>query len=252
MKLAFLCDMHRGFNNNTHIVHRKFYKRLKESHSDLYCLYFCGDSISHDQRQWKSFIKSVDEFFPEEYKEICLGNHDFWRNRYYVNNLKYLEELRKELKLWEWEFPRGKYETIAHINKNFISLNITNWYYNPDEAEKKFQDRSMMNLDDYLFLKRKNTIVLDSVLSQLKVVEDSKEPKILISHFGPEPDFNEDYMDYAEALEKAGLDYWVSGHTHRYHNFKIGNLTCLNPGSDYNNPKYIILDTKTKETVRGE
>lgn len=256
MKIAVTSDTHYGFTYKTRKIHQVFLEKLASEKFDV--LVHCGDWISSKQSE----LPKTFEMFRKHIKcpiLTVMGNHDLWNNskRWKYSNK---EVKRNYIDIIEYHIDQMRKYDIHHLDKTITLDDITfygfdGWYKEvpPRTNDLKYMPRTAYGFLIEQFLNKKADTDLSCVLN--KVSESQSNINICCTHHAPYTIFDGDYsmcanISYMEYIT-SNFDMFLVGHTHVRKEVVEDGCHVINPGSDYNNPKYIIVDTcvisKTKE-----
>jgi len=243
MKILITSDWHFGFTQKTCDRIKKMLTNGMNQGFDI--MVIAGDISSVDPSQMEKAFKHAREVVDKPIL-VVFGNHDYWvadANRTSLNNIEKVERSHEEIceKYNIHYLPYNPYH-----GKGFSIYGFDGWYggTNPITNDANWMSRefgSFTNLNRYFFEKQ---------MKQFKYIAEGtflNPVNILVTHFNifPSPGKESDMSGYFPLGEIAtgGFDYIIYGHTHMQEVFEHKNDTLvINPGSNYDNPKFIIID----------
>lgn len=265
MKIAATTDTHLGASQNTIKIHEKFIKRLAAEEFDV--LVHTGDIASHKQKQLHRSLSMFREALGDIPILFVLGNHDLWdmeawnqKNKRYNKRTSY-ESMRATQREWFDELNVHYLQDKEYYYKDeAIFYGYDGWYKNlPSGSNDKHWMPPVAKqcpIDTYLVYRSNKT--LDSILMAAEGVKRDK-PNIklvcathhsLTKYRGGSANDNMNgdprHLDFLS----ENFDLVLNGHSHQevdqIHAFTHGNSvhSCriVNVGSDYDKPKYRILE----------
>jgi predicted phosphodiesterase len=232
MRILILSDTHYGFSEGTHKI---LETKLKKVPKDIDLVIHAGDWISDSQAQWKDCFELFRSLFPTVNIIGVLGNHDLWNNP-----KKDVLETEREIKLLFKKYNIHYLPNNPFISKDIIIYGFNGWYY---DIEPPSNDRNWINnwvenkYDFNAFLSKRSCYDMENILNQ----NISNKYSICVTHFGPN-DYSKMGADpkYIEHLSQK-FNLVIIGHSHIEQDYMINNCRVINPGSDYNDPKFKII-----------
>ncbi len=250
MKIVYTSDLHKGYNERTHKLHTKFYQQVAAEKPDLYLI--IGDLGAARFEHFESALAMAREYLDCEIV-ITRGNHDLWDKVYTIGDI------------YNWSPPLyAKYNIIdINVNKIFRKENLVllGWqgWYGVSELDSNDMNFVRLNRGDncltfndcHRFLQHAAHCDFDKMLLMLDEVQKERD-KSKIAVMSHMPIFVHNPSD-EENIDRDGphsywqflvgkTDYFLYGHTHQFCNRVVDGIHCLNSGSDYNKPKYAILE----------
>lgn len=248
MKVLKTTDTHAGLDQKTDRIHYKFIKSIAQSikKNDIKLLFHPGDWISNKQSE---FERTLEMFSNSISIPIITtrGNHDFWDKEDKFSSLSRMNEYHKMI---FQKYNIIHLDGLAYRYEDIIICGFDGWYGsdNPPTNDDMYLNKFDSGTRAMTYLSNKAYKDFEKILS----VETSNYRKSLcITHF---PMFSQNpiYLDMCanqnylpHLIEK--FDIALIGHSHQKSNplvLSSGSDSCkfYNAGSDYNNPKYIIID----------
>jgi len=263
MKLAITTDTHLGASNNTQKIHEKFLIKLMEESFDV--LVHTGDIASHKQKQLYRSLQMFREALGDIPILFILGNHDLWsqedwnqNNRRYNKRTSY-EQMKANQRDWFDELNVHYLQDSEFIyNDEVIFYGYDGWYknMNPPSNDKHWMPTVAKMCPINQYLNYRATKTLDNILMSAEGMRRVK-PHLkmvcathhsLTPYRGGHDTMNGDpkHLDFLS----ENFDYVLNGHSHQevdqMHEYTFGNSvhTCrvINVGSDYDKPKYKIIE----------
>jgi len=244
--IALTSDTHYGLDNNTHIVHEKFLKRLDKDikANNVSLLIHAGDWACNKQDQFYRSMKMFRKHISVPI--VCVrGNHDLWQHKNYPKMQTYIE-MMKTHEEWFKELGIHHLESGPYIHGDIAIFGFDGWYHsaNPptnDLSTMQFKDVGGAPIMPYLSSRAHKK--LDALLAlDLKPYRRS----ILVTHHSP---FTDDWkykeltanpIYFEPIVEK--FDFFCCGHSHQRVNNVFGKCRVLNSGASYNTPQYLIFE----------
>jgi len=239
MKVLVTSDTHYGFSDKTGGRLHKLCNNMKAEQPDV--VVHAGDWASHKQSQFYSAMKMFRDSFDCPIVAV-RGNHDFWQHEIIK---KPIEEIENQHQAWFTELD------IHHVSRGLLCLKdwvfggFDGWYHetNPPTNDEQFMPKNTIP-SAHEYLNQKAHKDLYNLIDDLDQCGKSKI--ILASHF---PTYSHDpkYLSFCANPKYHDIltgycDYLVFGHSHRRENLRDGRANIINAGSDYNNPRYIMLE----------
>lgn len=262
MRIIITADIHYGVGNNQEIL-KAFTSEMCAAKADV--LILAGDTFAIEQKLLVACLHLFDKF--KGPKLFVAGNHDLWTTK--GNSLEIYENILPKLTRrcgfhYLDQSPYvykgiGFVGNIGWYDYSFKdpTLPIPKQYY----LEKRWpevvtwNDRSYVRLgmSDEIFTKRVN----QKLKKHLGKVNKQVSTIICAVHLVP---FHEllrtahtsidKFLNGFSGSEETGriiqsfpkVKYVFCGHTHQRKEVKVGNITCLNIGSDYLRKRYGIIN----------
>lgn len=249
MKLILTSDLHEGRSPRSHKINTEFITKIAQEikkDSNIKALIIAGDLSSHKQEQHERICKMLRDQLSCTIL-IVRGNHDYWSTLDKRKVIKYptIPELNKK-----HEELYKKYN-IHHLQKNpfviddVIILGWDGWYssFDPPSNDDDHIIRFTEGIKTMEWLSRKAHKEFERLLS---VDTKGYHKSIIVTHHNP---YTHDYRykelganhKYLEFIVNK-FDYLLTGHTHRFYDKLVKGCRIVNSGSDYNDPKYLILE----------
>jgi predicted phosphodiesterase len=201
----------------------------------------CGDSISHKEVQIEKFMELQRRYIQCPIVQ-CMGNHDFWDSGespdWYDDRMRIWDKMYKKYNvLHPSECPKiGEFNIVG----------IDGWYHSRMAVEKTNDiyhiGTTVGDVGSFKYLREKAEKDLQDIIHKGL----DRDKTLYMTHFSPFIDNVSDivYSANPDMAEKLVDNFkWVcTGHTHRYKNEVIKGTTILNCGSNYNEPKFIIIE----------
>lgn len=272
MKIAITTDTHWGFSNYAFEQNLQMLQDIKNNKVDL--ILHCGDFGSSMYPERIDYWRTVRDMFPKIPIGTVFGNHDYWNGKF-PTILLTVEELEKYKK------PHSPADVIQQNFAIFEKYNISyipDGLEFPDHkvyitgADCWYHEEIYTNDINYIphynypegkqwLLKRMYTQFNKSI-QKVKEYKEKNYITIFVSHFGiiqkaAEQDYKSTYTSGFRRQERQyfgadpaledlleNVDYYLFGHSHTfYEGVAKNNFTkILNVGSDYEKPKYKILE----------
>ena len=255
MKVGIMTDTHHGFSELQDKKNVLMLKEMAEFKPDL--IIHSGDIGSHCYENRRDFVVELRKMFPDLPVIAVLGNHCYWHNGV---NKTFSQLCQKNTKLLK--------------DNNIIELNGDNdftyekvyfcgfggWYsdLNPPTNDKFNIPQYDTVGKDYLYSQSHKQF--SKCLAHMSAYKaEVGFPTVLVSHFpfvqgatdwkSDKGSYFGNNLKYEEFL--FNTDYFIFGHTHSSYTgvANNGKTKCINVGSNYEDPKFLILEieiTKVK------
>lgn len=250
MKIAITSDTHRGFSQKTHEIHDEFGKRLAMEDYDV--LILAGDIASHKQDQFEAALKFYRNVVGDGGEIYFVhGNHDLWGK-----TERDLETVLAKHNAWF-----EKYD-IVHLHDCPATFNDTvfvgwdGWYgtYPHHSNDFNWMPRSGAEDGQHGFLTRHCEKGFQRALDFAE--ENAGRTVVAISHWpivekipalrgGRIHEGNHHFFE----LLAPHIDILVQGHSHQAVHEVVDDVLVVNCGSDYDRPKYVILEVDSAGAV---
>ncbi len=269
MKIVFTSDTHRGFSEKTYKIHQLFLQKMSEENADLYII--AGDLAVNRQKQFYSSLKDLRNFLGKNAK-ICIvrGNHDFqdatFNHHFGEWNIhqKSFKALLSRQNEWFEQFE------IIHLQKNSIKIDdllivgFDGWYgFTKGETLSLYQELKekgnkvfipsdldrltpfMDGVKTYDWLKDTADSEFLRTLNEVKNF-NNKEKTILVTHM-PIYHTDDKYILHDGDITKFNkiapyINTLIHGHSHLDLDFNKNDVRVITSGSDYDKPKYKVLN----------
>ena len=248
MKILVTTDWHYGFSEK---ANEKIISMLGEiSKKDFDIFVHCGDVGSHNP----NFIKDAIGFLCENVKDdipklFVLGNHDFWS----VGRIPHQEIIDAH----DFIFNGFKKRNVHYLHEHEYEddkirvFGCDGWYGSSNPDTNDYQHMTMEfgypgGLHSFYRYSRLVKWFAENAGKMLFI--DSKKINIFVTHFGlfkEDPNFKPNLsgdVNFANYIKIKNFDFVFYGHSHKPADFMINNIHVINVGSDYENPKYMIVE----------
>lgn len=238
MKLILLSDTHYGFSPLANSANEGLLEHLKESENIV------GTDIFIHTGDVGDFIyfSIFREYFPSNTVLFTQGNHDVWKS----NNFESLEDV-----INKYETILRKYN-ITHLpggsynGKNFCIASYDSWYaVDGDSNDKIYVPNFLISKE---ILRDNSDVQFKMCLKDIQKAKEKNRTTILFTHFGCISSLVEGKPNYSGSTTYEtfldNVDYFFMGHIHTPQSGLAmnGKTKFINVGSDYNNPRYQIVD----------
>jgi predicted phosphodiesterase len=240
-KICFTTDTHYGNSPYKPYLLESMYKDIKERKPDI--LVNAGDlGMSQLSQIEASFIQMRKILGKKIPILINRGNHDFW-NRDGKKEYDFVVGQQKKY------FKKYKIHHLSHIPYIFNNIKFLGWdgWYNntnPPSKDAWFMahDYNGELIHSYLNKKAYSDFLL--VLDELKKNANTKV--VVSTHFTLIPNAGwEDFCAHQgmyDELLKYQCDIIHFGHSHQVVYKEVNNTKVINIGSDYDTPKFKIME----------
>lgn len=257
MKICLINDTHRGMSNNTDKIHAKFFVEVARQDFDV--LIHAGDAISAGQRRLKRAWEQLREAAGDRPVLAVRGNHDYWQDehwdkskwRNFYDLLSSHQALADNYNITLLDEDFGTYETDEILIGGF-----TTWYKesNPATNDGRWMD-ALTPAGEWVgdFLRNREYRQLGTLHGQLMWA--AGKVRIAVSHmpiFGTEIDQKYTSRYSNQLALKSNCEHYICGHSHRRYEGTEefgGGVKVWQTGSDYDKPKFMIIDTETGTLV---
>lgn len=272
MRVLVTTDTHYGFDHNTHKVHQKFIKKIRQEceNQNIDAVIHCGDWIATEQGELPRTFK----MFREGLGDIPIlgveGNHCLWDYSFRARRKKMkkfpsgmpLIQMLEQHKLWAAEYSIHLLENTPyyHSASETLIMGFNGWYMSlsPPTNDATYMPLFVESAPSTQYLSHKAHKDLDNLLLTVDSYPLSAKKKVCVSHFpfhSKDPKYlnmcaNPSYLEFI--AEK--FDYLFVGHSHQTEDFihtsdSGHSIRVVNPGTKfdlkyhgYNNPNYVIID----------
>jgi predicted phosphodiesterase len=247
MNLLVLADLHYGYSIRTHHILDKFFKSLPTDYD--YCI-VAGDIISHSTPQIVPAMELMSKYLKNV--RFVLGNHDYWeinQESRWPTVVKFRDMLVRRIRFANNKKAKDKkilqLKDYPIVTDTHIVLGYNSWYESasPISRDKEYMPK-IYDKDDQEDVMKRMTIKAETALGatiQYAKMHKGKK-KVLVTHMPPyiEDTYFASMCGQVSHYEKikSNFDMLICGHNHSYRNDGF----VVNPGSDYDNPKYIIVE----------
>jgi predicted phosphodiesterase len=261
MKILLTSDTHYGFTpTQTTLILNKFVKSIKKEQPDV--ILHAGDWGSSKFKHVEGCVKLFRRELPNIPIVGTSGNHDFWtgdKPLFLLPDIVSLVDALFATYKIESYFAAGNVEIFAYnswYRTNCPPSNDVQWM--PALTQKDAEEDNVYDWIPMIGNKSRNIhqyLIEKSYLQCIAVCEKLKQSKakhkIVVTHFEAMGDYRGDtrwdgmkgsIVEY-EMLMEAGATIICYGHSHQLHNYiNEQGVKILNCGSDYNKPKFLVLD----------
>lgn len=251
IKILQLNDTHKGFSSNTDSIHRNFFKKIEKLDFDV--LVHCGDMSSVKQKSVKASFQQLRKAAKDKPVLVVRGNHDYWQENSKSASVKRkcFYEVLEDHQSWAREFgiqllDEGEYYETEGV---FIG-GFTTWYKDSPIGttnDFRWMDRLTSKMDDVnSLLQTKEIFTLTNLVYQLEA--RIGKPRVVVSHmpcFGTDRDQRYTTNFSNQIALKWNCEYYLCGHSHKEYNGENmfgGGVSVYQTGSDYNKPKFKIIE----------
>jgi len=255
MKILHITDLHYGFTKNTYNALNRFFEKLASKY-EFDIVVNSGDWICNNQKSWKQAFKMIRKHIPTKPILGVKGNHDYWHNDSYVKVDGKLDRLRTvesrikyQKSIWN-EYNIQYLEDKPYITNDVEIYGLDGWYSkaNPPTRDYDYIPSFIGGKPASFWFNYKTHQKLEGIFNK---ITPNNKVKLLVTHFGCLPDelYHEDLSsdmngsNYFEFL-KDHFNGILYGHTHKRHKISHEGVDIFNAGSDYNKPKFMIIDTE--------
>lgn len=262
MKIALTTDLHRGGSTNTHKVHGRMFKEMKEANPDV--IIITGDLISNQQKQMRAAFKSYRTEFPDTPIGVVHGNHCYWDKCWYTGRFPYGKEkptfanMEREHSELHEEFNIFYLQDAGWQYKDeVLFLGYDGWYdsANPETNDATHLPRFHQGVPIHTFMNYRAHKAMDKILLRAEEarIEMPDRKIVCVTHFNHLVD-DESYRHMAGQTShfehiKEKFDYLFFGHTHHPYDEMHGNCRVINAGtnwtpmnSGYDAPRFVIIE----------
>lgn len=249
---------------------KDYIKYIKEKAD---CVLLCGDNATliynfENHRQLFRLLK-------KKFKcpiGFVLGNHELWRSQTYYGKIiynyfnklaeeegvAYLENKNLKIKDWIIAGTYGHYDySLGKTEDGITKKNFENGVAEIEGRLIRWLDKKFINLGD----KTDEQICFQILDKFEKRIPKNTDKIITISHTLPNMDVcghkkskKQNFLGafsgtkrLEKILENYPIKYHFCGHTHAKAQTKINSTQVFNVGSDYEDIKYILLDTEKND-----
>jgi len=240
------------------ILQTRFFKKLQtdvENDPEIKFIVFAGDQSSSQLSELSLYFHLFREILPDLPAYWVKGNHDFWDKKH-VGSLGEVLEIHDKLckdydiKHLDAEKVVIPYrDEILHEDKTLALFGFDGWYgnTNPPTNDISYM-RYKMNGDQlpilhHMYNKAKNDF--QKVLDLRESCE--ADTRVLLTHF---PSFSDAPLVWGTMCANfdmlnpilSNFDIYLVGHSHQHVVDKRGDCRIFNCGSDYSDPKYMVIE----------
>jgi hypothetical protein len=192
--------------------------------------------------------------------DICKLNHNFfftffdycsplWEKIFYTPGNHEFYSTRKNYETLDFEYNlklKDKYKNVYYLNNNFVALNdeinvygcvFWNEYYN--HPSLSYLDDDYANIQQFSISKGYNVKInnvfinnlakkeLEYIKNYFKMKQNKNKPTIIMTHFPPVKIGKLIDLKYINHFNFENIPLWISGHTHKSHDFNYENTRLL-------------------------
>lgn len=252
-------DTHYGMSANTHSAHEKFLEKVAQtvSEQNIQFIAHCGDWTSSKQDQFYRSMSMFRKYLPNIPIITVRGNHDFWdydlwfqfrkkgRSRSYSKySCKTYGLMMEQHRKWFEQFGIHHVDMGEFVIDDVVFLGFDGWY---DHLDPPTNDKQMMygfieSAPTFHYLNYKAHKDLEKLLA---TDTDRYRAVVGMTHF---PSFTEDEKyrlfcanaKYHQFLTEK-CDVLLLGHSHRQVDCVENECRVVNPGSDYDSPRFVTI-----------
>lgn len=235
-RLCVTSDLHYGFTIDTRPILWEFFEEIRDENPPVDVLIIAGDIISHQQKQWAKAWRMIRSIIPNLTVLIVRGNHDYWDDK--LNNWTYHRIMFDQRKVMQ-EHGIIYLEECPFLGDDITVFGFDGWYgmgappsNDLFHLPKKIQD---VPTHDFFYHKAVKS------LANIPDKKDDGAVQIVVTHFHPSDSPMGGPTDWWPLL-KMKADILVFGHNHIQSMDEEDGVKIINPGSDYNDPRYILLE----------
>lgn len=266
IKIALISDTHIGITKEKRI--KNLLKELAKEEFDLlvHAGDYCGGIVGY--RSVRTTVKWIREVFPDKPMVSVIGNHDFWHagkrqkgEMEYTFGKRYdkpsLHMFRTNLDNIAQVFKDNNAHFLdndgIYVHPDFPDVKImghSGWYSNPNPPTNdcKYLPIGIEGDTNHYLFKRAVSTVTNQMDELEKDYKRERDTVVFVSHF-PVIKAGQDYKgaheDYSWCAgvenvmqERFDCKHFLCGHAHQFHNGPLR----YEAGSDYCNPKYLIVE----------
>lgn len=245
MRILFLSDLHMTDNCYMPLDNSKRMLGNVRDRTNPDVVAISGDVHEFDNKG--NPYKALAGIFRSVPVVFCLGNHEFL-----------LHTVQDTLERYKNQYNPGKYDVhcldvLGHWDFRDVRFvgNVL-WY---DGSMSTIKNQDLYNWGDYSWADRlikkfdfaeENRACQEQILAALKLPSEGVNHKILLTHCVPHYGLNwhmfkenspynaySGNRDFLKQVKDLGVEYAVSGHTHKKMDGEIYGIKCRNVGSDY-------------------
>lgn len=239
MRILITSDTHTGFDNKTDHIHRtRMFPAMKEQAPEL--VIHAGDwGIRRKENVFKAF-RDFRKNFPDIPIIGVLGNHDYWQ---YGTLKKDHQSLIAQINTEALDNGITLLNGFEAYFGKIVVFGFPGWYGSEPLCSNDPYNMYKWVDSDSLLRQQSRECFEDAVVFAR---DSSFSPKICVTHFPPysmDPQwggFCANQMYFDPLCEK--FNYLIVGHSHQREDFFHKGCRVINPGSDYNKPKFVVLD----------
>ena len=266
MKALIFTDPHRGHDHKTHIVHHRFFLKIKKIIEKQYVdiVIISGDICSNKTEQYESFFRAIREILPEIPILIVHGNHDYWdlgwytkKKRHPKNGIKEKDSIYQDV-CRKYNIHYLQYNPFVW-NNEIVICGFDGWYAHNTDAtnDKAVMAKSVESSPTFNFMSWRAYDALDFSLKYVEGLTNEMK-KVCVSHFSLNPKNANDELfsgnpSYFNFIIE-NFDVFIYGHTHNFEDQVYGKCRVVNAGTakdahnvhGYNRPQAYVIDIKPR------
>ena len=246
MKILLTSDTHHAFTANSTVkINRKFWQKVAEQDFDV--MVHTGDwCTTNAEVQMRKAIKQCRNYIDKPILTV-LGNHDYWSK----NHIDPRSMINYHEKVFE-EFD------IVYLDRETIQINdilfygYDSWYHvpNPPSNDYYWMPRIVETLPINHYMSKRMDASFERVMDDIEK-DESGLKKICVTHMSPylRKNWFMDRVHIGLSGNPKHLPFITKhcealliGHTHRELDEVVDGCRIVEAGSDYNNPKFKILE----------
>ncbi len=246
MKILETSDNHHFFSWDTEYILEKFWAKVAKENPEL--IIIAGDEVSSSTTQLKPYFKLVRGFVPNTPIAWVSGNHNWWLGpdiqHWSIKRIRqYCNAVCNRFNVWNLNDKTRDY-IVATPNKIIGIYGFDGWYAISDPMTN---DKSHMGRDAYYKMTQLPNLAYKEAQDTIdRCLKNNYDFNICVTHFAPFTD-DESYRDMCanfSLLDELSehFDMVFVGHSHQKCDFIHNGCQWINSGSDYDNPKYIIVE----------
>jgi len=217
-----------------------FYKQMSKERPDL--VLHAGDWGTCDLHD----VDIAMDMYRRQLRKVqtvtVFGNHDYWQTGGSINYKSVVEmgiALRDTAAKYHIDYP---FPHSHQLHPNINIYGFDGWYAHDDPPTKdiRFMPRDFEGKPMHIGMRGRAQREFNYMLTNPTPFAVGK-PKLLLTHF---PMADNPFSAPARWMDFVApeFDYLVVGHSHRPADYTVGKCRVINPGSDINNPRYVVLE----------
>lgn len=244
-KIAITTDTHAGISKNTNRIHKDFLLRLKSEmiKEDCRILIHSGDWGTNSPDQVVESMRLFANSIPSNAKILTVfGNHDVWSQSVTKQTPKEIKDLYISVMQ---ELGIVYLQREDYIKDGLIICGYDGWYgQDPATNDKKNISDMCEGQYSFSYLRQESNEKFEDLINR----DFSKfDKKVLVTHMSSYVKTYNDIQYSANPrmfpmIDDKGFDAMIVGHSHREQDETIGSTRIINVGSDYDVPKFKIVE----------
>lgn len=263
MKIVATGDIHYDLiqNNSEHEAFFQFIKSLESEGADVFVI--AGDTVGLGSSKLEECLNYLRSVAPE--RLMVFGNHDYWSTE--GDTLRHLEIMRERIKSSGFKILDEKPEIIGDVgfagNCAWYDYSFASITPPPHSSYEKKIFRGHIIWNDIHFVRlgktdsTYNNELIEKLEEEIIKLESEVDQIVVVTHHigfiemlttreeFPGWNFCNAFMGSTllgeMLLRHPKVRYHISGHIHDQKIVKKGHLVSLNPGSTYDEKKYLTL-----------